>query len=191
MASKIAVVDNFDSFVYVLVQYLGELGAEIEVLRNDCDLEEITAMQPDGLLISPGPGTPADAGLSNEAIKHFAGKVPIFGVCLGHQCIAELYGATVSKAPELMHGKTSAVHHKGEGVFAGIASPVTATRYHSLAIENTSMTDQLEVTAETDDGIIMGIRHKELDIEGVQFHPESVLTEHGHEMLQNFLNRAR
>jgi anthranilate synthase/aminodeoxychorismate synthase-like glutamine amidotransferase len=186
---RVLVVDNYDSFVYNLVQYLGELGADPVVQRADqFTIEDVEAMAPDAILISPGPGRPEDAGLSNEVIRTFAGRVPIFGVCLGHQCIGQVFGGDVVRAPEIMHGKTSLVRHEGRGVFAGLPEPLEATRYHSLVVEN--VPDVLEVTARTDDGIVMGLRHRELDVEGVQFHPESILTVAGHDMLRNFLQRA-
>lgn len=191
MAPRIVVIDNFDSFVYILVQYLGELGADPLVYRNDAiTVAEIEALAPDGILISPGPGTPSDAGVSSETIQAFAGKVPIFGVCLGMQCIGELFGGDVVRAPQVMHGKTSLIRHEGQGVFAGLPTPVEATRYHSLVVSPESMPDVLEVTAQTDDGIVMGVRHREVDVEGVQFHPESVLTAVGHDLLQTFLDRT-
>jgi anthranilate synthase/aminodeoxychorismate synthase-like glutamine amidotransferase len=186
---RVLVVDNYDSFVYNLVQDLGELGADPVVQRADqFTIEDVEAMAPDAILISPGPGRPEDAGLSNEVIRTFAGRVPIFGVCLGHQCIGQVFGGDVVRAPEIMHGKTSLVRHEGRGVFAGLPEPLEATRYHSLVVEN--VPDVLEVTARTDDGIVMGLRHRELDVEGVQFHPESILTVAGHDMLRNFLQRA-
>jgi anthranilate synthase/aminodeoxychorismate synthase-like glutamine amidotransferase len=189
---RVLVVDNYDSFVYNLVQYLGELGAEPVVHRHDAlDLAGIVALEPDAVLISPGPGRPEDAGVSNEAIRWFGERaVPVLGVCLGHQCIGQLYGGDVVRAPELMHGKTSEVHHTGRGVFDGLPSPLVATRYHSLVVDAPSVPDCLEVTAETADGIVMGLRHKDFPIEGVQFHPESILTEHGHQLLRNWLDRA-
>jgi anthranilate synthase/aminodeoxychorismate synthase-like glutamine amidotransferase len=191
MPRQILVIDNYDSFVYILVQYLGELGAEPTVVRNDAaTVPELAAMHPDGILISPGPGTPADAGVSMEVISAFAGTVPLFGVCLGHQCIGEVYGGDVVRAPELMHGKTSVIDHRGIGVFTGVASPVEATRYHSLIVDRATLPDELEITAESRDGIIMGMRHRELDVEGVQFHPESVLTVGGKTMVTNFLERC-
>ena len=191
MARKILVIDNYDSFVYILVQYLGELGAEPVVVRNDAaTVDELVAMEPDGVLISPGPGTPDDAGVSMDVIEAFAGRVPVLGVCLGHQCIGEVYGGDVVRAPELMHGKTSVISHQDQGVFRGVPSPVEATRYHSLIVERSNLPDDLEVTAESRDGIIMGMRHRELDVEGVQFHPESVLTVAGKQMLTNFLDRC-
>ncbi len=191
MGSKILVIDNYDSFVYIQVQYLGELGAEPIVVRNDDKtIEELVALEPDGVLISPGPGTPDQAGLSLQIIEAFAGRVPVLGICLGHQCIGQLYGGEVVRAPELMHGKTSMMVHQGAGVFAGLPSPLEATRYHSLLVDRASVPDQLEITAETRDGLVMGLRHRTLDVEGVQFHPESVLTTAGMELLANFLKRC-
>ncbi|MFC1589004.1 anthranilate synthase component II [Pseudomonadota bacterium] len=187
-------IDNYDSFTYNLVQYLGELGADVEVHRNDqITVDEIKERSPERIMISPGPCTPDEAGVSMAAIKEFAGKLPIFGVCLGHQSIGQVFGGKIVHAREIMHGKTSLIHHKGEHVFKGLANPYTATRYHSLVIDKNSLPDCLEVTAwtETENGEmdeIMGVRHKELAVEGVQFHPESILTEHGHDLLQNFLN---
>jgi para-aminobenzoate synthetase component 2 len=186
MTARILVVDNYDSFVFNLVQYLGQLGAEVDVRRND----EVTPDEGrgyDGVLLSPGPGTPADAGVCLAMVRELSGVVPIFGVCLGHQAIGEAYGAVVTRAPELLHGKTSQVHHDGAGVFDGLPDPFTATRYHSLAIDPATVPDELEVTARTDSGVIMGVRHRTLAVEGVQFHPESVLTEGGHRMLANWL----
>ena len=182
-------IDNYDSFVYNLVHYVGELGAEPEVYRNDAvSVDEVVAMNPDGILLSPGPGRPEDAGILCDLIEPAARRgIPIFGVCLGHQAIGHVFGGRVIRAPELMHGKTSQVMHRDHGVFAGLPSPLTATRYHSLIIERETLPDCLEVTAETADGMIMGVRHRELPVEGVQFHPESILTEHGHGMLRNFL----
>ena len=185
--TKILVVDNYDSFVFNLVQYLGQLGAETTVVRND-EISVEAALNYDGVLISPGPGTPESAGISIAMIKFCADKeIPLFGVCLGHQAIGVAFGATVSRAPELMHGKTSEITHNREGVFANLPSPFTATRYHSLAIERATVPDELQITGETEGGIVMSVRHKSLPIEGVQFHPESVLTEHGHAMLANWL----
>ena len=187
-------IDNYDSFTYNLVQYLGELGADVEVHRNDqITVDEIKARSPELIMVSPGPCTPDEAGVSMAAIKEFAGKLPILGVCLGHQSIGQVFGGKIIHAREIMHGKTSLMHHKGEGVFKGLENPYTATRYHSLVIEKESLPDCLEITAwtETEDGEmdeIMGVRHKELAVEGVQFHPESILTEHGHDLLKNFLN---
>ncbi len=191
MAPRVLVIDNYDSFVYIIVQYLGELGAEPIVVRNDAiTLAEIEALDPDGLLISPGPGTPDDAGMSLEIIGHFAGTKPIFGVCLGHQAIGQFFGGDVIRAPELMHGKTSVILHDHVGVFEGLPSPVEATRYHSLIVDRDTLPDVLEITAETRDGLIMGLRHRELDVEGVQFHPESVLTVGGLDLFRNFLARC-
>jgi anthranilate synthase/aminodeoxychorismate synthase-like glutamine amidotransferase len=183
------VLDNYDSFVYNLVQYLGELGAEPLVLRNDeRTLGELTALEVDALVVSPGPGRPADAGVSSQAIAAFAAEGrPVLGVCLGHQCIGEIYGGDVVAAPELMHGKTSLIHHDGAGVFAGLPDPLEATRYHSLVVDAASVPDCLVVTATSPDGLVMGLRHRELPVEGVQFHPESILTVGGHELLGNFL----
>jgi anthranilate synthase component 2 len=173
------------------VQYLGELGAEPLVHRHDeLTLDEIEALDPDAVLISPGPGRPEDAGLSNDVIRHFAGRRPVLGVCLGHQCIGQVYGADVVRAPQIMHGKTSLIRHTGVGVFAGLPSPLEATRYHSLVVDRDSVPAELEVTAWTDDGTVMGLRHREHPVEGVQFHPESVLTAAGHDLLRNFLARA-
>lgn len=188
--SRILVLDSYDSFVYNLVQYLGELGAEPLVYRNDeVTVEEVLDMDPDGLLLSPGPGRPEDAGIICSVIEPFATKgIPVFGVCLGHQAIGHVFGATVGRAPQMMHGKTSSVSHRNLGVFAGVENPVTATRYHSLIIERTNLPDCLDITAETSDGVIMGVRHDSLPIEGVQFHPESILTSAGHHMIRNFLD---
>ncbi|CAG5088914.1 MAG: aminodeoxychorismate/anthranilate synthase component II [Thermobacillus sp.] len=184
----ILVIDNYDSFTYNLVQYLGELGEEIVVRRNDeIDLAGIEALAPDHILISPGPCTPNEAGISLALIDHFKGKIPIFGVCLGHQAIGQAFGGEVVRAENLMHGKTSEIHHTGKGVFAGLPSPFTATRYHSLIVKRETLPDCLEITAETETGEIMGIKHKEYLVEGVQFHPESIMTEHGRTMLRNFL----
>ena len=189
--TDILVIDNYDSFVYNIVQYIGQLGANPIVMRNDeIDLDGINAMNPDGILISPGPGTPADAGVSNDAIRDSAGKRPLFGVCLGHQCIGEVYGGTVSRAPDVMHGKTSMITHTDSGVFHELPNPLEATRYHSLIVERDTVPDELEITAESSDGLVMGLRHRDYDIEGVQFHPESILTESGHDLLGNFLKRC-
>jgi len=186
----ILMLDNYDSFTYNLVQYFGELGADMKVVLNDeMTVDQIAALKPEKIVISPGPCAPAQAGVSLEVIKAFAGKLPILGVCLGHQAIGEAFGGNVVHAKELMHGKTSPVTHTGAGVFRGLPSPFIATRYHSLAVEREMLPDCLEVTAWTADGEIMGMRHKTLDVEGVQFHPESILTEHGHAMLKNFLER--
>ena len=189
--ARILVIDNYDSFVYNLVQYLGELGAEPIVVRNDeLTVEDAVAVDPDGVLLSPGPGRPEDAGILCAAITAFAGKTPVFGVCLGHQAIGHVFGGKVVRAPELVHGKTSMITHEGLGVFAGLDSPLAATRYHSLVVERESLPSSLEVTASTSDGMIMGMRHREFDVEGVQFHPESVLTQHGHDLVRNFLVRT-
>jgi anthranilate synthase/aminodeoxychorismate synthase-like glutamine amidotransferase len=189
--ARVLVVDNYDSFVYNLVQYLGELGADPVVYRNDAVTPaEVRALRPVAILISPGPGRPADAGISNELIRTFAGEVPILGVCLGHQCIGEVFGGQVVRAPELMHGKTSLVSHGGAGVLRGLPSPFEATRYHSLMVDRAGFPAVLEITAETDDGTIMGLRHRELAVEGVQFHPESILTTAGHQLLGNWLEEA-
>jgi anthranilate synthase component 2 len=185
---KLLMVDNYDSFTYNIVQYFGELGADIEVFRNDeISLEGIAQRKPDRLVISPGPCSPAEAGISVAAIQHFAGKLPILGVCLGHQSIGAAFGGKIVRAQELMHGKTSVIHTTQQGVFRNLPEKFTVNRYHSLAIERASCPTDLVVTAWTDDGEIMGVRHKSLAIEGVQFHPESILTEHGHAMLKNFL----
>jgi anthranilate synthase component II len=188
---KLLMVDNYDSFTFNLVQYFGELGAEVEVYRNDeITIGEISAKKPDRLVISPGPCSPAEAGISVEAIRHFAGKLPILGVCLGHQSIGAAFGGRIVRAQQLMHGKTSLITTTREGVFAGLPERFTVNRYHSLAIERASCPKELRITAWTDDGEIMGVRHASLPIEGVQFHPESILTEHGHAMLKNFLEQA-
>ena len=188
MARRVLVIDNYDSFVYNLVQYLGELGAEPVVYRHDAiTLDQAVDLDPDAVLISPGPGTPDSAGVSNEVIAHFTGKRPVLGVCLGHQCIGQVYGGVVSRAPRLMHGKTSSVYHNGQGLFNGVPSPFTATRYHSLIVEE-PLPEALAVTAFTRDGEVMGLQHREYPVVGVQFHPESILTEHGKRILQNFLN---
>ena len=185
-------IDNYDSFTYNLVQYFGELGQRVEVYRNDeIDLEGITALRPDYLVISPGPCAPAQAGISLAAIKTFAGKIPLLGVCLGHQSIGEAFGGKIVHAKQLMHGKVSTVNHRNQGVFRDLPNPLTCTRYHSLAIERASCPDCLEITAWTDDGEIMGVRHKTLAVEGVQFHPESILTERGHDLLKNFLDEHK
>lgn len=192
MAPRILVIDNYDSFVYNLVQYVGELGAEPVVHRSDAlTINELRAIAPDGVLISPGPGAPAEAGLSNEVIREFTGKVPVLGVCLGHQCIGEVFGATVVRAAQVMHGKTSEVHHDGTGVFAGLPDPLTVTRYHSLVVAPETIADdgELVVTARTADGVVMGIAHREFPVFGVQFHPESFLTPAGHDLLAAFLGR--
>jgi anthranilate synthase component 2 len=184
-------IDNYDSFTYNLVQYLGELGEEVKVLRNDeITLEGIERLAPARIVISPGPCTPDEAGISVPLVRHFAGKVPILGVCLGHQSIGQALGGRIVHARQLMHGKTSAIHHDGRGVFRGLPDAFTATRYHSLAIERASLPGCLEVSAWSGDGEIMGVRHREFAVEGVQFHPESILTEHGHQLLKNFLESS-
>ena len=191
MAVRVLVIDNYDSFVYNLVQELGELGADPVVHRNDAiDVDGIRAAGPDAVLISPGPGRPEDAGVSLAVIEQLAGELPILGVCLGHQAIGQAFGGEIVRAPTLMHGKTSAIHHDGAGVFAGLPDPLTATRYHSLVVEPESVPDVLEVTARTTDGVIMGLRHRTLAVEGVQFHPESLLTPEGPSLLANFLAMA-
>ncbi len=182
-------IDNYDSFTYNLVQYLGELGQEVKVVRNDeLSVEEIGALGAERIVLSPGPCTPNEAGVSLEVIRRFAGKVPLLGVCLGHQAIGQAFGGRIVHARTLMHGKVSRIHHSGKGVFNGLPTPYEATRYHSLAIERETCPTELEVTAWTEDGEIMGVRHRSLPVEGVQFHPESILTEHGHQLLRNFLN---
>jgi para-aminobenzoate synthetase component 2 len=185
---RILVIDNYDSFVFNLVQYLGQLGAECEVRRNDeITVGDVGRFGAAGVLLSPGPGTPERAGIMMDVISAYAGKLPLFGVCLGHQAIGAAFGATVTRAPELLHGKTSEVHHKGDGVLAGLPDPFTATRYHSLAVVPDTVPDELVVTARTDGGVVMGLQHRELPLYGVQFHPESVLTEGGHRLLANWL----
>ena len=185
-------IDNYDSFTYNIVQYFGELGQEVKVYRNDAiTIGEIARLKPDYLVISPGPCAPGQAGISLAAIREFAGKIPLLGVCLGHQAIGEAFGGKIVHAKQLMHGKVSAVHHKNEGVFKGLPNPLTCTRYHSLAIERASLPDCLDITAWTDDGEIMGVRHKTLAVEGVQFHPESILTERGRDLLKNFLDEFK
>jgi anthranilate synthase/aminodeoxychorismate synthase-like glutamine amidotransferase len=188
----VLVIDNYDSFVYNLVQYLGELGADPLVYRHDeATLAQLLDLEPAAVLISPGPGRPEDAGVSNDAIDAFGRRgVPVLGVCLGHQCIGQLYGGQVVRAGQVMHGKTSMISHSGDGLFAGLPNPVEATRYHSLVVERASVPDCLEVTAETDDGVIMGLRHRDLPVAGVQFHPESILTEGGHKLMANFLSQT-
>lgn len=189
---RVLVLDSYDSFVYNLVQYLGELGADPLVHRNDTlSVDEALELAPDGVLLSPGPGRPEDAGILCEAIPAFADRgVPVFGVCLGHQAIGHVYGGHVVSAPELMHGKTSNVYHHGTGVFAGLPNPLVATRYHSLVVDRGSLPAELEITAETADGTIMGLRHRDLPVEGVQFHPESILSASGHDLLRHFLARC-
>lgn len=187
----LVMIDNYDSFTYNLVQYLGELGEDVKTFRNDqIGLDDIAALNPDRLMISPGPCTPDKAGISLAVIDRFAGQIPLMGVCLGHQAIGQVYGGKVVHAQQIMHGKTSPVSHTGVGVFANIKNPFTVTRYHSLVVERESLPDCLQVTAWTDDGEIMGLRHKTLMVEGVQFHPESILTEHGHALLNNFLQMS-
>ena len=188
MAARVFLVDNYDSFTYNIAQELGELGADVEVARNDAfTLDELAALRPDGIVISPGPGTPAEAGLSNDVIRRFGGQISLLGVCLGHQCIGEVYGGQVVQAPELVHGKTSLIHHDDRGVFSGLPQPFDATRYHSLVVAADSVPDSLEVTARTANGLIMGLRHRHWAVEGVQFHPESILTTAGMDLLANFL----
>lgn len=185
-------IDNYDSFTYNLYQYLSELGADVEVVRNDkATIEELDLMQPDLVVVSPGPSTPSNAGVSVDAVRHFSGKVPVLGVCLGHQCIGAAFGGKVSGAGEIRHGKTSLIHHDGKGIFEGIPNPFEAVRYHSLAIEKDTVPEDFHVTARTENDIIMGIRHKTLPIEGVQFHPESIMTRSGKDILQNFLKMAK
>ena len=191
VTARVLVIDNYDSFVYNLVQYLGELGAEPIVHRHDAiTTDEAAALEPDAVLVSPGPGRPEDAGVSTSIIRWAAGRIPVLGVCLGHQCIGAAWGGNVIRAPEVMHGKTSRIHHEGAGVFAGLPSPFEATRYHSLLVERSSLPEEFEVTASTEDGLVMGLRHRDLDVEGVQFHPESILTASGHDLLANFLARV-
>ncbi len=185
----ILVIDNYDSFTYNLVQYLGELGADLVVYRNDqISLEEIGDMAPEKIVISPGPCTPNEAGISVALVQYFAGKIPILGVCLGHQSIGQAFGGKIVGAPTIMHGKVSEIHHRGESIFEGLPEPFIATRYHSLIVERDSLPDCLEITAETDDGVIMGLRHRDMAVDGVQFHPESILTGEGKNLLQNFLD---
>jgi anthranilate synthase component II len=192
MGARVLVLDNYDSFVYNLVQELGELGADPVVFRNDAiDVAGIRARRPDAILISPGPGRPEDGGVSLEVIRNLGGEIPLFGVCLGHQCIGQAYGAAIVTAPRLMHGKTSEIHHDGKGLFAGLPNPFVATRYHSLVVRPESVPAELEVTATSTDGVVMGLRHRSLAVEGVQFHPESVLTASGPALLANFLGQLR
>jgi anthranilate synthase/aminodeoxychorismate synthase-like glutamine amidotransferase len=184
-------IDNYDSFTYNLYQYLSELGAEVVTVRNDkITLEDIEGMAPEGIVISPGPCTPREAGVSKDVIRHFGPVLPVLGVCLGHQCVGEVYGAKVARAGEIRHGKTSMIHHTGQGVLAGLPNPFEAIRYHSLVVYPETLLDCLEVTAWTDNGLIMGLRHKEYPVEGVQFHPESIMTQVGHDLLRNFLDRV-
>jgi anthranilate synthase component 2 len=188
MRARVLVIDNYDSFTYNLVQYLGELDSDPIVHRHDAlTLQETLALDPDAILISPGPGTPDTAGLSNDVIRAFAGRRPVLGVCLGHQCMGQVFGGRVVRAPKVMHGKTSLIRHDGRGLFAGLPNPFEATRYHSLIVDRASVPAELEISAETDDGIVMGLRHREHAVEGVQFHPESILTASGHDLLRNFL----
>ena len=190
MTSRVLIIDNYDSFVYILAQYLGELGLNPIVLRNDkLTTDGVSDLDPDTILISPGPGTPDDSGISMELIEEFKEKIPIFGVCLGLQCIGEFFGGNVIRAPAVMHGKTSLIKHDGKGVFKSLPNPFEATRYHSLIVDRGTLPDDLEVTAETDEGLIMGLRHKIFPVEGVQFHPESILTNVGYSLLENFFSR--
>ena len=192
MTPKVLVIDNYDSFVYNLVQYRGEPGAQPVVVRNDCiDRADSEDIRPDGILISTGPGTPSEAGISNEMILRWGPRVPVFGVCLGLQCIGEVYGGSIVRAPEVVHGKTSLIQHDDLGVFKGLPNPLEATRYHSLVVDRVSVPEALTVTATTSDGLVMGLRHRDLDVQGVQFHPESVLSVAGHEMVANFLDACR
>ena len=194
--SVLLMIDNYDSFTYNIVQYLGELGADVHVYRNDAiDLATIEKLQPEQIVVSPGPCTPNEAGISTQVIAHFAGTIPILGICLGHQSIGQVYGGRIVRAGKVMHGKLSQIHHKGVGVFKGLPSPFVATRYHSLVIDRASFPEDLELTAWTEDKSgnmeeVMGVRHKSLAVEGVQFHPESILSEHGHQLLQNFLDAS-
>ena len=190
VSPRVLVIDNYDSFVYNLVQYLGELGAEPLVRRHDAiTVDEAADLQPDALLVSPGPGRPEQAGVSMAAIRWAAGRIPVLGVCLGHQCIGAAWGGNVVRAPKVMHGKTSQINHNGDGIFVGLPNPLEATRYHSLLVDRPSLPNDLVITATSDDDLIMGLRHRKLDVEGVQFHPESILTESGHDLLTNFLAR--
>ena len=185
----ILLLDNYDSFTYNLLHYLGELGKEVVVKRNDAlSAADVLAMKPEAIVISPGPGTPEESGICLDLVKQAAGKIPLLGVCLGHQSIGQAFGGKVIRAPQPMHGKVSAIRHQGKSVFKGLPSPFTATRYHSLMVEKTSLPDCLEITAETEDGIIMGLQHKEFNMHGVQFHPESIASEYGHELLRNFID---
>ncbi len=190
VSPRVLVIDNYDSFVYNLVQYLGELGAEPLVRRHDAiTVDEAADLQPDALLVSPGPGRPEQAGVSMAAIRWAAGRIPVLGVCLGHQCIGAAWGGNVVRAPKVMHGKTSQINHNGDGIFVGLPNPLEATRYHSLLVDRPSLPNDLVITATSDDDLIMGLRHRKLDVEGVQLHPESILTESGHDLLTNFLAR--
>ena len=191
MSARVLVIDNYDSFVFNLVQYLGELGAEPLVYRHDAiTVDEAAQLRPDALLVSPGPGRPEQAGVSTATIRWAAGRIPVLGVCLGHPCIGAAWGGTVVTAPDVMHGKTSQISHEGDGIFAGLPNPLEATRYHSLIVDRPSLPEDLVITATSADGVIMGLRHRDLDVEGVQFHPESILTESGHDLLSNFLARV-
>jgi len=188
VTKRVAIIDNYDSFVYILVQYLGELGTEPLVFRHDAtSVNELRELNPSGILISPGPGTPQDAGISNAVLSELSGKIPILGVCLGMQCIGQTFGGSIIRAPNVMHGKTSQISHDGTGIFEGLPNPLTATRYHSLIVERSSVPDELEITATCEEGLVMGLRHRTHPTEGVQFHPESVLTQSGANMLENFL----
>jgi anthranilate synthase/aminodeoxychorismate synthase-like glutamine amidotransferase len=187
----ILLIDNYDSFTFNVEQYLAELGQKVKVVRNDkITLSEIARMKPKAIVISPGPGNPDEAGITLETIRHFAGKIPILGICLGHQAIGQVFGGKVKRAPRMMHGKTSSIKHDGKGLFKGLPNPLEVTRYHSLLVEEESLPKSLKITAKTDDDVIMGLRHKKFLIEAVQFHPESYMTEHGHKMLENFLELA-
>ncbi len=189
LGRMVLMIDNYDSFTYNLVQYFGELGEDVRVVRNDAlSVPALTALAPSAIVISPGPCTPNEAGVSLDVIGELAGRVPIFGVCLGHQAIGQAFGGKVVRAREIMHGKTSMIHHDGKGVFKGVPNPFEATRYHSLIVDRASIPAELEISAETDDGIVMGLRHREFAVEGVQFHPESILTASGHDLLRNFLD---
>lgn len=191
MSTSVIVLDNYDSFVYNLVQYLGELGADPTVYRHDeISVDELAELAPDGIVISPGPGRPDEAGISNAVIERLGRETPVLGVCLGHQCIGQVFGGEVVRAPEIFHGKTSLVHHGGQGVLAGLPEPFEATRYHSLVVAPETVPDVLEITARTDDGTVMGLRHRDLPVEGVQFHPESILTANGKQLMGNFLERC-
>lgn len=191
-STSMLIIDNYDSFTYNLAQYLGQLGAEVEVVRNDAfTIEELLDDLPDGIVISPGPGTPDDAGLSMDVIRAVAGRRPLLGVCLGHQCLGQVYGGDIIRAPEIFHGKTSLMYHRREGVLVDLPVPFEATRYHSLIVDRATLPSELKVTAETSDGLIMGMRHRELELEGVQFHPESILTNVGLQLLRNFLDTCK